>query len=172
MTSIPNTVARKQSLMICRTRLEEAQRAVEDQIASYTAENQRHVYIKGVSEVVLKSHIESVRTTGVALAGNVDPLIAEKLAVLKSAGTYVSRLGDGTTVECPACGQAVPVETFREHVKEEEERLQGIKGTYEAYKAAIGAVCDSLNSLKSSLARPELSSWQKRTWGPCHHRRP
>ena len=133
--------------------------AVENRIASYTAENQRHFFIRGMSEVLLTPNIESVRTASVALAGNLDSLIAEKLAVLQSAGIYVSRLTDETAVECPACGQTVTVDNFREHVEKEKVRLQEINRTYDEYKTAIGAVCDSLISLKSYVGRPELNAW-------------
>ena len=140
--------------------LAEVELAVENRIASYTAENQRHFFIRGMSEVLLEPHIESVHTASVVLAGNIDPFIAEKLAVLQSAGIYVSRVEDMTTVECPACGQTVTVDAFREHVEMEKGRLQVIKGIYDEYKTAIGAVCDSLNLLKSHLDRPELRAWQ------------
>ncbi len=149
------------------SRLAEAIHAIDEQIASYTAENRRHIFIKEMSEVVLEPHIEKVRSSSVALAENVDPLIAEKLVVLQSAGTYVGRLADGTTVECPACGQTVAVDTFREHVEREEKRLEGIKETYEEYKAAVGEVCDSLNSLKSNLDRPDLSDWRSSLENPA-----
>lgn len=142
------------------SRCSEVESAIENRIKGYAAENQRHVLLKGVSEVILMPHVESVHTASVKLAGSVDPLIGEKLAVLKSAGIFVESVTEGTMVACPACGQTVELDAFRDHVKEENERLLEMKEIYDAYRAAKGSVCDSLNSLKSQLDKPELKSWQ------------
>ena len=46
------------------------------------------------------------------------------------------------------------------HVKSESERLKEINDIYTTYKAAIGTLCDTLNSLKSTLDKPDLKTWR------------
>ena len=141
------------------TVLAEIELAIESRLASHESETQRHFFVERIGEVALPFNVESVRTKGVALAGSADPLIAEKLAILQSAGRFASGVSDSATLKCPACGQTVTVDAFHHHVENEERRLQEIKRTYDEYKDAIGAMCDSLNSLKSHVGRPELNSW-------------
>ena len=134
--------------------------AIDNRIKGYSADNQRHVFLKGLTELNIKRHVDAVRTSSVRLAGSLDHHIAEKLAVLQSAGVYVDGLKDTEKVECPACGQTITVDAFRKHVRTESERLQEINDVFKTYKAAIGSVCDTLNSLKSNLDKPDLKIWR------------
>ena len=134
--------------------------AIDNRIKGYSANNQRHVSLKGVTELNLKSYVDAVRTCSVRLAGSLDPYIAEKLEVLQSARVFVNGLKDTEIVECPACGQTITVDAFHEHVRTESERLQEISDIFKTYKAAIGTVCDTLNSLKSNLDKPDLKTWK------------
>ena len=63
-------------------------------------------------------------------------------------------------MKCPACGQTISADELRDHVRVESERLQDINKIFTKYKAAIGTVCDALNSLKSNLDRPVLKVWR------------
>ena len=134
--------------------------AIDNRIMGYSADNQRHVFLKELSGLDLKSNIDAVRAASVALAGSLDPHIAERLAVLQSAGVFVDVLGDTDAVECPACGQTIAVDEFRKHIEVESDRLQEINNTYKTYRSAIGTVCDILNSLKSVLDKPDLETWK------------
>ena len=95
-----------------------------------------------------------------ALAESLDPQIAQKLAVLRSAGSFVDSIEGIEVVDCPACGQTIAIDEFREHVKAEGERLQAINSIFSTYKAAIGTVCNTLDSLKSNLDKPGLKDWR------------
>ena len=64
-------------------------------------------------------------------------------------------------MDCPACGQAITVEAFREHVRVETERLKEFHDVFTGYKVAIGSVCSSLDSLKSGIGRSELKTWRE-----------
>jgi predicted RNA-binding Zn-ribbon protein involved in translation (DUF1610 family) len=97
----------------------------------------------------------------VELAQAVEPFIVEKLEVLAATGEFVEKLEDKKDVKCPACGQMIPVETFRAHVKTEQERLQALRGTLNARKTSIGALCDNVKSLKSSLSKGDVKSWKE-----------
>jgi hypothetical protein len=63
-------------------------------------------------------------------------------------------------VKCPACGQLIPVDAFQAHVESEQQRLDEIIITFDTWKAAIGALCDSLKSLKENLGKDHVESWR------------
>ena len=134
--------------------------AIENRIKGYSADNQRHVFLKEVAELNLQRRVDAVRASSVDLAESLDPQIAEKLSVLQSASTFVNSFDDTETVDCPACGREIPVEAFREHVNLESERLQETQKAFNLYKARIGDVCDTLRSIKSNLDKPDLKTWR------------
>ncbi len=132
--------------------------AIENRIKGYSADNQRHVFLKEVAELNLQGRVDAVRASSVDLAESLDPQIAEKLSVLQSASTFVNSFDDTETVDCPACGREIPVEAFREHVNLESERLQETQKAFNLYKARIGDVCDTLRSIKSNFDKPDLKT--------------
>jgi hypothetical protein len=134
--------------------------AIENRIKGYSADNQKYVFLKGVAEPNLQGRIDAVRASGVDLAESLEPQITEKLAILQSASTFVDGLDAPEIVDCPACGRAIQVDAFREHVKAERERLQEIQKAFNSYKAKIGDVCDTLRSIKSNLDKPDLQTWR------------
>ncbi len=141
-------------------RSDELETAIETRISESTADQRRYTTLQDVAGLKLKDHVDAVRSASAKLAGAVEPLIAEKLEVLQSAGVFVEKLGDEEEVECPACGRSIPVPEFQAHVRAEKERLQEVIATFETRKAAIETLCDTVKSLKSSLSKADVKSWR------------
>ena len=142
------------------SRSQELEIAINNRINGYSADNRRHVLLKGVTELKLRSHVDSVRSSSVKLAGSLEPHISETLAVLQATGALLDGLGDKEQLECPACGQMIGVDAFREHVKTESDRLKDINDMFTDYRTATGTLCDTLNSLKANLCKPDLKTWR------------
>ncbi len=134
--------------------------ALETRTARLSADQRRHLALRAVAELDIKGHVDAVRAASVKLAGAVDPLIAEKLAVLQPTETLVGKLTADGEVNCPACGQPIPVDEFQAHVKAELERLEEIRGTFNERNVAMGTLCDTVKSLRSNLGKPDVKSWQ------------
>lgn len=152
----PDKTATKDALSRC----EELKTALETRIAGSSTDQRRHVALQDAAELDLKGHVDAVRSASVKLAGAVEPLIAEKLEVLQSAGAFVAKLGDEKEAKCPACGQSIPVDAFQAHIKAERERLREIIDTFDTRKAAIGTLCDTVKSLKSALGKADVEPWR------------
>ena len=105
------------------SRCKELESALETRIAGSSVDQRRHVILQDAAALDLKDHVDAVRTSSGKLAGAVEPLIAEKLEVLQSTGSFVDKLGDEKEVNCPACGRFITVDAFQAHVKAERERL-------------------------------------------------
>ena len=142
-------------------RCEELETAIHKRIEQFSADQRRYLALHSAGELDLKSHLHDIRTASVELAQAVEPFIVEKLEVLAATGEFVEKLEDKKDVKCPACGQMIPVETFRAHVKTEQERLQAIIDTFNARKTSIGTLCDNVKSLKSSLSKVDVKSWKE-----------
>jgi hypothetical protein len=144
------------ALSLCK----ELQAALTARIAGSTAEQRRHVALQDAAALDLKGHVDELRDASGKLAGTVEPLIAERLEVLQSAGAFVRGLGDKEEVNCPACGRSVSVDAFRAHVTAEQERLTDVIAIFATRRAAIRTLCDTVKSLKSSLAKIDVKSWR------------
>ena len=142
------------------SRCQELESALDTRIARFTADDRRHVALQNVAALSLSDHIHAVRSARLKLSGALDPLIAEKLQVLSSTGSFVAKLGKETQVECPACGRLISTDVFRDHVLAEGEHLQGIIKTFGTWKDARGTLCDTLKSIKSSLTKLDLKTWR------------
>ena len=138
----------------------ELETAIHNRMKENSADDRVYFLLKELTELDLNGRIDAVRTSSVNLAGSLEPHVVEKLAVLQSAGRFSDVLTDTETMECPACGQKITADAFREHVKAESERLKKIRDIFNNYKTAIGTVCDTLNLLKSNLAKPDLKIWR------------
>jgi hypothetical protein len=161
-----NEATTKDALSRCK----ELKTALDTRIAGSSADQRRHVALRGAAELDLEGHVGAVRSASVKLAGAAEPLIAEKLEVLQSTGVFVDKLGDEKEVKCPACGQSVAVDAFQAHVETERERLQDIIEVFEMRKAAIGTLCDTVKSLKANLGKADVKSWRDEiAKGPLAH---
>ncbi len=149
------------------SRCKELKTALDTRIAESSSDQRRYVALQDAAALDLKGHVDAVRAASARLAGAVEPLIAEKLEVLRSTGAFVERLGNEEEVKCPACGRSISVDAFQAHVMAERERLHEIIGTFRIWKAAIGTLCDTVKSLKSNLGKADVQSWRdKLATGP------
>ena len=143
------------------SRCNDLETAINNRFVECSADDRTHVLLKGIGELDLKERVDTVRKTSARLAGSLDPHITKKLTVIRSTNVFVDGLNDTEIVECPACGQTITVDAFREHIKEESRRLQEMNDAFDTYKGAIGSLCDTLNALKSNLGKSDLRAWRE-----------
>jgi len=144
------------ALSCCR----ELKTALDSRILASSADQRRHVTLQDASALALEDQVDAVRAASATLADAVEPLIAERLEVLQSTGAFVDKLRDAEEVACPACGRFISIDSFKEHVKAERERLHEIIDNFNTRKAAIGILCYTVKSLKSILGKAEVKSWR------------
>ena len=133
--------------------------AIDKRVSEFSADNQRHVTLREVSQLNLAEVLERVNKASVELTASIDLNIAEKLAVLRAARTFAESIGDAAEIACPACGQAVASDRFIEHVTTESKRLNEAEEAFSKYKAEVNSVCNCLQELKVSIRKPELQVW-------------
>lgn len=129
-------------------------------ITSLSADERRHVALQDTASLDLKLQIEAVRVANGKLAVTIEPLIAEKLEVLKSASAYAEKLEGQSEINCPACGRRLSADAFQVHIESECERLGEIIDIFDKRKSAIGTMCDSVTSMKSSMSKVDVKTWR------------
>ena len=142
------------------SRSNELETALKTRNAQLTEEDRRYIALKEVAKADIKGCVDAIRAPSVNIAGMLEPLINEKLRVLQSTSEFVDKLEDENEVNCPACGQTIATKAFQEHVKAENERLQEAIRVFDLRNAAVGALCDTLKSLKSNLDKSDVKSWR------------
>jgi hypothetical protein len=141
-------------------RCKELEAALASRIGTLTTENRRYVALRALAEVDIPAAVQVVRDANAKLGGSVEPLIAEKLAVLESADAFAAKLEDAGEVHCPACGQSIAADEFKAHVKAERERLREIIAAFEERRRAVSTLIDRLKTLKAVLTKTELGEWR------------
>jgi recombinational DNA repair ATPase RecF len=141
-------------------RCTELETEINARITRFSEEQRRFLVLSEMAALDLKGKVGAVRMASIELADTVEPFIMERLEVLQSAGTYIGKIEDERDIKCPACGQLIPSEAFREHVNAEKERLQGIIEIYETRRNAIGVLCDTITILKTNMNKIDIRAWR------------
>jgi hypothetical protein len=141
-------------------RCRELESALAGRIGALTAENRRFFALRALAELDFPVAVAAVRSANAQLADSVEPLIAERLAVLQSAHALALKLEDAGEIQCPACGKAIEADAFKAHVNAEHQRLGNIIAIFEERRGAVSALIDRLKALKAALGKPELADWQ------------
>jgi len=158
VTYCPHEASTTDALSRCR----QVQTAIDTRIAESSADLRRYVVLQDAASLDLEAHIDAVRAASGRLAGTVEPLITEKLEILQSTVAYVDNLKDEKEVDCPACGRPIPVDALETHLNTERQRLSGIIDAFNTRKTAIGTLCNTVRTLQTSLAKPDLKSWREK----------
>jgi RecF/RecN/SMC N terminal domain len=133
--------------------------ALKARIAQFSISQARHLTLRSVATTKLHSAAKSVRDADSELAGLIEPLILEKLEVLQATEIFVSKLDTKGDLECPACGQSIPISKFEDHLLAEKARLKELSRIVEKRKAAIAELIDDLKAIKANLANDAVKSW-------------
>jgi len=142
-------------------RCDQLARELDKRLGESSADERRYVALRDVAALNLKDCIEGVRATSSKLASSVEPLVAEQLAVLESAGLFADKLSSEEQVACPACGRLISVDVFQSHLEEERIRLRETADTYHAHRTAVVDLCNTVGSLKGYLDKADLESWRR-----------
>jgi energy-coupling factor transporter ATP-binding protein EcfA2 len=145
----------KTNVAICEDLGEEITRRVNDS----SADQRRFIALNDVGASGLAANIEAVRNANSTLAGAAEPLIFERLNVLKTAKHFSEGLIDSRQLTCPACGQAVSEEDFKAHITAEQLRLQEMLNAYESRRLVIDALVQTVRTIKARLSSADTKAW-------------
>jgi len=135
--------------------------SLESRINELSEEHKTHTALLELSSFSTQDVISDVRDSSSKLAQSTEPLIKERLSILREASVFATQLTPEETVDCPACGSTVSVDSFQSHVKKEEERLKTVLGYFDDLKRNIQSLCDILRNIKQSCGKNEVAEWKK-----------
>lgn len=134
--------------------------AIQDKINKQSENQKRYGVLFEISKLSVKEQIEKVRISAIKLGESTQPLIEEKLTVLKAAISYSSK-NTKDSIDCPACGRVIQSSDFSSHVQSEEMILKDAVDNFDAYKVQISLLCENLQSLKRCLNQGYITEWKK-----------
>ena len=149
-------IGTKTHLAICEDLVEEVTRRVNDS----SAEQRQFIALNEVGESALVNTIGAVRLANGTLAGAVEPMLVERLNVLKSADHFANGLIGLEQLRCPACGQSVSNNAFKAHVIAEQQRLGEMIDAFNSRRLAIDDMVQSVRTIKSRLSSPDTKVWR------------
>ncbi|KAA0680353.1 ATP-binding protein [Roseomonas genomospecies 6] len=135
-------------------------RSISERIAGLDAEGACHFHLKVAHEADLRSRLSEAVTASDHAAKLAEPLLEERLAVLRSAAMFGRKLADEGLIHCPACGREIDAGEFKEHVSLEATRLEGALKAFESRRLAFGRLASALVTAIGALSRKEVAIWR------------
>ncbi|MBX2978104.1 MAG: hypothetical protein KF905_02320 [Flavobacteriales bacterium] len=135
-------------------------RAIDKRMEALTLEQTIHARLLEIASVDLDSLILTLRSAANKLVDSGEFFIVEKLEVLAATSRIVKEATEIEVMDCPACGKEVSAEAFKNHIANEQSRLEGVKKDYEALKTGRALLCDALSLVKRITALKELQPWR------------
>lgn len=142
------------------SQISEIEQEIAIRIEHNSFEIERHGFLKKIGDLELSQHIELVRQANSKIAENIDPLITEKLEVLKSTSAFSEKLKADQEIVCPACGRAIKYDTLHSHIQSEQSKLREIIKFNNSRKSALESLYDDLKVFKETLKKEHLNDWR------------
>ena len=119
-----------------------------------------HIHLEGIYGEDLATKISEAITTRERANTLVDDLLDAKLPILQRAEDFLDAIPPHQTeIGCPACGRAVGVSDFREHVRDELGTLSDARAARDAAEEARRVFVRSLQNVQRLLRENEVSDW-------------
>lgn len=132
---------------------------IETKVSQFSSTQKIYSALLELSCLPLEININSIKENAIKLSESSEPLISERLAILKAAGLFSEKNAEDQ-INCPACGQKISSALFNSHIKAEEASLQEAVANYNAYKATVSVLCGNLESLKRIVCLEYLKNWR------------
>jgi len=133
--------------------------ALQLKITHQSIEQKRYSSFLELSKIDIKTNLSDIKASAIKLGESANPLIAEKLYVLKAAASYSEKNKD-EKIECPACGRAISSTSFASHIKAEEVSLNEAIKNFNSHKTNINSLCENLQNLKRIVSQDQLKDWK------------
>lgn len=130
---------------------------LEARITGLNAEQARHLHIKTIHDANLVGRLANAATASEKAAALAEPLLEERLAVLRSAQVFGGKLEAGAMVPCPACGREISAEDFNAHAAAESTRLETALAAFEERRLEFGVLADGVSTARTALGK--LADW-------------
>lgn len=140
--------------------ISEIEKEIRVRIDSNNFEIEKHSLLEKLGKLEVRQNINLIRQANSKIAENVDPLITEKLEVLKSTSSFSQKIGSAQEVLCPACGRVIEFESLHSHVQSEQNKLRDVIKVNNFRKLALDSLCDNLKALKENFKREHLNIWR------------
>lgn len=141
--------------------IDELRPIIEARIAGLNAEHRVHMFLKTAHDASLKVHFDELTAVSAIAAGFAEPLLEERLGILKSTDKFSAKLEGDDGIECPACGQSIGAGDFRAHVEAETLRLEKALEAYNARWQALGQLATAIANVAGALNRDEMTTWRE-----------
>jgi len=133
--------------------------ALQLKITHQSIEQKRYSSFLELSKLDIKTNLDDIKASAIKLGESANPLIVEKLNVLRAATSYSEKNKDDE-IECPACGKPVLSAVFSSHIKAEEIALKEAVANFNLHKTDISTLCENLQNLKRILSQDQIKDWK------------
>ncbi len=133
--------------------------ALQIKITHQSVEQKRYSSFLEISKLDINTNLADIKASAIKLGESANPLIAEKLSVLRAAAFY-SEKNREDEIACPACGKQISSLLFSSHIKAEEVILKEAVVNFNLHKTDISNLCENLQNLKRVLTQDQIKDWK------------
>lgn len=134
--------------------------AINAQGASASADQRQATAIAEIGGSDLSMRLAKVDDCAAQIAEVAAPLIKERLDVLTAADRFAAAGDLHGAMSCPACGLEINADDFRDHIAQEQRRLEEAQRLYSEHRSAISEVCEEVARLRLLASKEDLSRWR------------
>jgi hypothetical protein len=133
----------------------------ERRIAELDSDSACLLQLKTACDASLSSALSHALIANEKLAQYTEPMLSERISILRSCFKIVDPQLDTTDIECPCCGTAMPGVKFRLHVTGELTRLEHVSSLIDKRRAAYKHLASALSQFKNALGHHCVKSWRE-----------
>lgn len=115
--------------------------------------------VEQMALIDVRSARREVRAAAEAVADMGDPVLSNKLDVLRAAKRFLDAGPDEAGFRCPACGTTLEVDAMRDHVDREMSLLEEALEKATVLRATVAALTQLVERVKHLCSSPEVQSW-------------
>ncbi len=135
--------------------------AIANKISGLDGDKRKSAAISELATSDVLTHLQQTQAGVAKIADFAEPLLRERLEVLRAAEEFMQERGDNSeAVPCPACGREIDPNEFRDHVELERGRLVDVAALYAQHRQSVAGICNEINRLRIVIAKPDLEAWR------------
>jgi energy-coupling factor transporter ATP-binding protein EcfA2 len=140
--------------------LADLKRVVGDRLGKLETEQRVQALLRQAQESGVPVQLAEAIEASAAASARAEPLLAERLTILRAALAFGEKLPAEGSLNCPACGQDIEAEAFQAHVRGEESRLSEALLLYANFRIVRSKLASCLHSMQGAMNSSALGDWR------------
>lgn len=133
----------------------------ERRVAELDSDSACLLQLKAACDANLSSVLSRALIANEKLAQHTEPMLTERLSILRSCLKVTDAECDVADIACPCCGTSMPRAIFRLHVSDELRRLEHVSSLIDNRRSVYKELASALTQFKNAIGHHCVTSWRE-----------